>query len=300
MRVETHTLGSRIEAEPGERLNDCKPDVVQGLLRRHAWVYFSGFGATLEEFDTFAQRFGRSAPPRRMPETAGDIALGFHAEDAYNPWRPDALWFVCLAPGSKGGTPTDVLDGVQLLDDMDDKWRQFAIDNHVRYNQTWPAEQWQRAFGADSRPEIEAYLDSLPALSYTFDADGSLSTHTDVPMVVATGGGRQSFSNTMLHAMTAMDYYGMSLVDGSEVPQDFLDHVEKLALDRRIPLGWEQGDVAVIDNYRLMHRRGVYGGEGRDLRVIHGEEFFGSTMPETPTPVARAMKEVLQGELDLR
>jgi hypothetical protein len=34
--------------------------------------------------------------------------------------------------------------------------------------------------------------------------------------------------------------------------------------------------------------------------VVHGEEFFGTALPEAQTPAAQAMKEALQGEEDLR
>jgi TfdA family taurine catabolism dioxygenase TauD len=300
MIVAAHEFGCRIEAERGQRLTGCDVDEVRELLRHQAWVYFSGFDATLEDFDRFASMFGRSAPPRRMPENPGPVALGFHAEDSYNPWRPDALWFLCLAVGSDGGSPTDVLDCVQLLEKMDDRWREFALQNTLRYTQTWPAEEWHQALALGDLSQVEAFLQSLPGMSYEFPSDGSLRSSYEVPMAVDTQDGQRSFSNTMLHAMVQPDFYGQTLGDGSPIPEEFKDHVEKLCLENLVPVGWSEGDVAVIDNYRLMHRRGVYMGVGRDVRVIHGEEFFGTPMPDTSTPVAAKMKEVLQGELGLR
>jgi hypothetical protein len=300
MRVEILDLGSRIEAEPGEQLSDCAPELIRDLVGQHGYVYFSGFGTTFDEFHGYAKRFGPCAPPRLIPESPGEEPLGFHAEDSYNPWRPDALWFLCLAPGSDGGTPTDVLDGAQLLADLDERWRTFSMENTLRFSQKWPAPQWHRGIGLDRMAEVEAYLVSLPGYSYEFLDDGSLYTHYDAPMVVPTQGGQLSFSNTMLHAVRAPDYYGMSLSDGSPVPTEFIEHVDKLALNIRIPLGWYENDLAVIDNTRLMHRRGIYTGIGRDVRVIHSESFFGAEPPEAKTDVAKAMKEVLQGEQDLR
>lgn len=281
-------------------MTDCDVAEVRDLLRNHGWIYFSGFDASLEDFDGFGRKFGRCAPPRRMPETSGAVALGFHAEDSYNAWRPDALWFLCLSVGSDGGTPTDVVDGVQLLESMDERWRTFALENTLRFTQTWPGDEWRQALEHGTLAEVEDFLHSLSGLSYEFLDDGSLRTAFDVPMAVLTQSGERSFSNTMLHAMVQGDYYGMTLGDGSPVPPEFAYQVEELAIANRVPVGWSQGDVALVDNYRLMHRRGVYLGSGRDVRVMHGEELFGSTMPETDTPVTQKMKEVLQGELGLR
>jgi hypothetical protein len=300
MRVETQEAGRKIIAERGERLDDCEPAMVRDVVQSQGWAYFSGFGASLEESDVFVHRFGRAASPRLIPGAPGELPLGFHAEDACNAWRPDVLWFVCLEVGSAGGTPTDVVDGVELLASMDEHWREFSLANSICFHQWWPAEQWQRAITPGAMAEATEFLDSLPGLKYDFLPNGDLYTRTFVPITTLTQAGQQSFSNTMLHAVMQPDYYGMTMADESEVPQDLVDHVEKIALARRIPLGWQKGDVAVIDNYRLMHRRGIYTGTGRDLRVMHGEEFYGSHLPETPTPVTKALKEVLQGELDLR
>jgi len=300
MKITAAELGCEIRAAAGQRLADCDPAEVVEKLRQHGWVYFSGFAPSVEEFGAYARRFGRCATPREIHYPPGGVALGFHAEDSYNPWRPDALWFLCLTAGSDGGTPTGVVDGVGLLAHLDEQWRDFSLRNALRFQRQWPASHWQQAVGGDRQGEVGAYLDSLPGLSHEFLPDGTLLTRYETPMVVRTQLGQQSLSNTMLHAITDHDYYGMSLTDGSPIPAELLDHVEKLALQRELPVGWHDGDVAVIDNYRLMHRRAEYSGKDRDLRALHGEELFGSVMPPAQTPVAQAIKEMLQGEEDLR
>lgn len=304
MQVEKQVLGSTITAEPGEKLGDCDTQLVVDLVRGQGSVYFSGFESSLDEFGEYARRFGRSARPRTMPELGRVLAFGFHAEDAYNPWRPDVVWFLCRAIGADGGSPTDAVDGVELLEAMDEHWRAFSIGNNVCFHQTWPASEWQRSISPDDRPEVEEFLKSLPSLSYDFLPDETIKTRYVAPMVVTTQAGLRSFSNTVLHAVKfgegeTPEYYNITLEDGSPVPPEFVEHVEKIAIDRRVPFGWHEGDVAVIDNYRLMHRRGRYEGAGRDLRAIHGEQFFGSKQPEALTPVAKTMKKVLQGEQEL-
>jgi hypothetical protein len=305
MQVEKQITGSTITAGPGEKLGDCDTQMVADMVRSHGMVYFSGFNSSIEDFSSFARQFGRSAPPRVMPDLWRVAAFGFHAEDAYNSWRPDVVWFLCRAIGADGGTPTEAVDGVELLESMDEGWRTFSLENNVCFHQKWPAETWQRSISPDERPAVEEFLDGLPSLTYEILPDDTICTRYTAPIVVTTQTGRQSFSNGILHAVKfgageSPEYYGITLADGSPVPQEFVDHVEKIALDRRIPFGWTDGDVAVIDNYRLMHRRGRYEGAGRDLQAIHGEEFFGSKLPETSTATTQAMKRVLQGEQDLR
>jgi len=300
MQVMAETLGSTIVATPGQGIAECDPRAVVELLGEHGWVYFSGFAPTLQEFEAFTRRFGRCATPRVIHYPPGGVALGFHAEDSYIPWRPDALWFLCLSAGSDGGAATGVVDGVQLLQDTDDDWRAFSREHGLRFSRQWSPSSWRSAVGGDKRAEVSAFLDTLPGMTHEFLPDGTLSTRYEVPMVVRTKAGAESMSNTMLHAITDPEYYGMSLSDGSPVPEALLAHVEKLSLEREVPIGWNDGDVVVIDNYRLMHRRGEYAGKGRDLRVIHGEELLGAVMPEASSPVASVLKVALQGEEDLR
>jgi hypothetical protein len=300
MEIKVSEIGSQIVAGAGEQLSDCRPDEVRDLLREHGWVYFTGFSPSVDEFREFTRKFGRCATPRSIVYPPGGVALGFHAEDSYNPWRPDALWFLCLNAGSHGGAPTGVVDGVRLLRELDDKWRTFALDNQLRFERSWTKDQWQKAAGGDDSRDIESFLRTLPDFTYEFLADGTLRTAYTTPIVIRTQKGQPSLSNTALHAVTDQEYYGMTLATGEPVPQEFLNVVEKLALEREIPLGWSDGDMVVIDNYRLMHRRGEYHGNDRELRVVHGEEFFGTALPEAQTPAAQAMKEALQGEEDLR
>jgi Taurine catabolism dioxygenase TauD, TfdA family len=305
MRVEQQITASTITAGPGEKLGDCDTQLVRDMVRSQGSVYFSGFNSSVDDFGSFARQFGNSAPPRVMPELGRVAAFGFHAEDAYNPWRPDVVWFLCRAIGADGGTPTEAVDGVDLLERMDEGWRTFSLNHNVCFHQRWPATTWQRSITPDEKPAVEEFLDGLPALTYEILPDDTICTRYRAPIVVTTQAGLQSFSNGILHAVKSgagesPEYYGITLEDGSPVPQELVDHVEKIALDQRFPFGWADGDVAVIDNYRLMHRRARYEGAGRDLRAIHGEEFFGSRLPEVATATARSMKKVLLGEQDLR
>src|SRR5207237_3945202 len=231
MQISAGALGYEIEAAPGERLESCDPAHVVDMLRRHGWIYFSGFEVTLEDVEAFTKRFGRCTPPRQVHYPPGGVALGFHGEDCYNPFRPDALWFLNLAEGSHGGPPTGVVDGVRLLEGMDEEWRTFSLENGLRFDREWSAEHWQGIVGGDKQAELTPFLDRLPGVTYEFLPDGALRTRYDTTMVCRTQSGELSFSNTILHAVKDPEFYGMHLEDGSEVPQEFVSHVEELGLD---------------------------------------------------------------------
>lgn len=296
MKVESGSIGCEARAERGEQLSHCDPADVVALLREHGCVFFSGFRATLDEFTEFTARFGYCADPREVHYPPGGEPLGFHAEDAYNPYRPDAIWFLCLFEGSDGGAPTGVIDGVRLLAELDSQWQDFCSSHELRFDRHWAPGTWQAAVGGDRRDEVSAVLDTLPGLRHHYLADGTLCTSYRAPLVVVTPGGAESFSNTVLQAVTEPTFYGMSLADGSPVPEELVAEANRLALAQELPLGWRAGELAVIDNSRMMHRRAEYTGTDRDLRARHCEDLFGTELPFSATPLTAAVKRLLQSD----
>ncbi|MGI5270354.1 TauD/TfdA family dioxygenase [Nonomuraea sp. CA-218870] len=299
MKILSKTIGCEIAAGPGERLADIDPAIVVQLLKKDGYVYFTGYEPALAEFEAFTEQFGTCAGSRHVHYPEGGEALGFHAEDSYNPYRPDALWFMCLFEGSDGGAPTGAVDGVRLLAELSPRWQEFCRANTLRFERHWAEETWRLATGPAAREEIERVLASLPRFGHRFLPDGTLYTSYESPIVVTTANGDESFSNTMLQAMTEQTFYGMTLGDGAPVPEELAETVRRWTLEHEIEIGWSAGDVAVIDNYRMMHRRAEYHGKDRDLRARHCENLFGTRLPDDSTTLAAGVKSLIQSDVGL-
>ena len=54
-------------------------------------------------------------------------------------------------------------------------------------------------------------------------------TAYSVPMVVQTHAGEEAFSNTILHAVKDQPFYGMTLADGSPVPEELVEKAKAVA-----------------------------------------------------------------------
>lgn len=296
MKINSDQAGCEIVAGPGESINDCDPREIVSLVRRHGWLVFDGFDATVAEFEALTSRFGTCAGTRTVHYPAGGEALGFHAEDAYNPYRPDAIWFLCVFAGSDGGAPTRIVDGVRLLGDLGADWQEFCRANVLRFDRQWSRELWQAGVGPQGKAELDAVLRGIPAVSHQFLRNGDLHVSYSTPIVTRTPAGEDSFSNTMLQAITEPPFYGLSLGNGAPVPPELAETVQQMAIDREIRLGWKAGRAGVLDNFRMMHRRSEYNGTGRDLRARHCEDFFGSVLPDASTPVSAWAKSLLQGD----
>lgn len=299
MRIELADVGCTIYADHGDRLEHCQRSEVVDLVRRQGFVRFTGFPVTATGYEAFTSRFGACADTRHVHYPESGAGLGFHAEDAYNPYRPDALWFYCAYQGSDGGVPTGVVDGAELLAALPPKWQWFSRVSGMRFDRQWAAPVWRDAAPVTGRTALESVLASIPNLEFDFLPDGTLYLGYQVPFVVRTAGGQESFSNTLLQAVTDQEFYGMMLTDGWPVPDELVGLVTRLARERERDLDWRTGDVAVIDNLRIMHRRRGYQQHDRDLRARHCEDFFGSWQPDATTPLQAWVKSLIQGDVAL-
>lgn len=296
MKIVEGEIGCRVVADRGEELGQCDPARITSLLRQCGWVFFSGFEPSLGEFEAFSSRFGACQASRTVHYPPGGVGLGFHAEDAYNPYRPDVVWFFCLFEGTDGGVPTIAVDGVRIFRRMAEEWQNFCRSNRLRFERLWSADAWLEVVQREDRRALTEILGPIPNLVHRFLPDDTLYVRFDAPLVVRTPKGEESFSNSLISASVDPEFYGMSLANGSPVPGELGAGVSELAREGELYLGWAAGDLVVVDNYRMMHRRGEYHGSDRDLRARHGEDFFGSVLPPADSPLSAWAKQLLQGD----
>jgi len=98
--------------------------------------------------------------------------------------------------------------------------------------------------------------------------DGSLKATTPVlPAVVDLGNDVKVFYNQLIAAY--MGWKGVkenpasaiTFGDGSHIPIAALELVTRIAGQFTFDLPWQDGDVALVDNYMAMHGRKPYSGE---------------------------------------
>jgi len=296
MRIKLHDVGAEIHAE-GATLAECDKDEIVELVRKQGYVMLSGFTPTVNAYDQFTAQFGSCEVTRHVRYPQSRIGLAFHAEDAYTPYRPDALWFLCVNEGSDGGVPTGVVDGIELLAAMPAEWQAFCRENSVTFERQWGPAVWQEVPEIPRRTALSAALDAIPGVTHAFLDDGFLYVGCQIDLVNRTSDGREAFANGLPQAATYPDYYGMSLSDGSPVPAELVAIVDELSLALERDLNWHTGDFAAVDNLRFMHRRRQNEQQDRDLRVRNCEDFFGTTLPDTGTPLSMWVRDLITSEV---
>ncbi|WP_437658921.1 TauD/TfdA family dioxygenase [Sorangium sp. So ce1182] len=278
---------------PGSpRLNDVSVREVMGLLKEYGVVYFEGFDVDLRQFEQYAKQFEASAQITLAEDlekgyvdasTQGEVqaqvqlnrtaaplitrevnpsqnALHVHSENSYLPFPPDLLWFYCVQPAQKEGRTT-VVDGVQLLEEMDPSIRDLFRTKKISYRQTWPRDGWQRLLKVDDIVAAQQFVSMLPGVSAEILGDSLRVRHTISAIKETRLGGKPAFVNSVLYAYDLPENYGLCMEDDTPIPASIVEHLRDLVDRIKIVIPWKGRDCALIDNSRMLHGREAFHGD---------------------------------------
>lgn len=211
-------------------------------------------------------------------EAPKDVEIYLHHEMAQTPISPSKIFFFCKSAADQGGaTPlcrSDMLYQA-LQKEAPDLANDFALKG-LKYTTHMPIEDnpesgqgrsWKSTLSVDSNQEAESKLSEL-GYSWEWMSDGSLRATTPVlPAVVELDNGKKVFYNQLIAAY--MGWKGVrenpssaiTFGDGSFIPSDGLKLVASLASQFTFDLTWQDGDVALVDNYMTMHGRKPFSGD---------------------------------------
>jgi hypothetical protein len=184
-----------------------------------------------------------------------------------------------IAPETGGATPlcrSDIL--LEKLREVEPELiADFEIKG-VQYTNIMPAENdetsgqgrsWKSTLSANTKEAAQA---RLSALGYSWDwlENGALKVTTPrLDAIRDIGNGETSFFNQLIAAFRGWKdarndpSKSVTFGDGTPIDVDALGTAIKLADNLSYDLNWQAGDVALIDNYRVMHGRRPYSGQRR-------------------------------------
>jgi len=271
-------------------------DYIEDQLALTGAILFRGFGLVNDrDFDDFIRAFDwpnftyaeslSNAVRRNRTElvfTANEapptVAIFLHHEMAQTPVYPSKLFFFCEQAAESGGA-TPICRSDILLQQLREKLPDFVADcenKGVRYSQTMPLEEdldsgqgrsWQSTLSAGNREQAETKLRNLN-YDWQWQDDGSLSVTTPVlPAVRQLKDGRTVFFNQLIAAFRGWKDVRNSgeksicFGDGSAIDSAHMDLAIELADELTFDIPWQSGDVAVLDNFLVMHGRRPFEGK---------------------------------------
>ncbi|MEG3767200.1 TauD/TfdA family dioxygenase [Alteromonas sp. 14N.309.X.WAT.G.H12] len=269
---------------------------LEARLDKAGALLFRGFPIdSAETFDVFSQGFGypnftyqeslsnavRINFTERVftaNEAPKEVEIFLHHEMAQTPISPSKLFFFCQSAAEKGGaTPlcrSDML--FAELEKEDPSLANTFKEKGVKYTTTMPAandansgqgRSWKSTLSVETKEAAEQKLKEL-GYSWKWLDDGSLCAITPVlPAVIELSDGSHAFYNQLIAAYLGWKGVrenpssAITFGDGTPIPKDGLERIAQLSEQFTFDLQWQDGDVAIVDNYRTMHGRRPYSGE---------------------------------------
>ncbi len=280
---------------------------LQTQLAAHGAILFRGFPlATPLDFDAFIAAFGYPNFPYQdslsnavrtnftervfsANEAPANVTIYLHHEMAQTPIYPSKLLFFCQQAAETGGaTPLCRSDVVyERLAERCPEFLRNCEAKGLRYTNVMPSQNdpasgmgrsWQSTFRRDTRAAAEARMTEL---GYTWEwlDDGCLRATTPrLPAVREVSPGRKTFFNQLIAAFKGWKdsrndpSKAITLGDGTPLDRDAVIAAADIAEALTFDVPWQNGDVALVDNYIVMHARRTFTGPRKILASLVATE----------------------------
>ncbi|WP_255670803.1 TauD/TfdA family dioxygenase [Blastopirellula sediminis] len=276
------------------------------LLRQcqtHGAILFRGFPLSEPaEFDRFIAAFEIENFPYEVSlsnavrtnftprvfsanEAPSTVTIYLHHEMAQTPIFPSKLFFCCWQAAEAGGA-TPLCRSDVLFDQMQERFPQFAYDcetKGLKYSNVMPAandassgmgRSWQSTFRVETREEAQARMSEY-GYAWEWLEDGSLRATTPIlPAVREVSPGRKVFFNQLIAAFCGWKdsrndpSKSITFGDGSPLDRGVVMEVANMAEQLTFDLPWQNGDVALVDNFLVMHGRRTFQGPRKILASL--------------------------------
>ncbi|GAA2149812.1 hypothetical protein GCM10009760_43400 [Kitasatospora kazusensis] len=291
--------GRLVLPAPGrDSLGDLVPEDVVELLAEAGFLVLRGFRPDLEAFSLFVKSHSDrvTLDPARsfhggdvaQKVDAGTDAVGLHLENGNSPFRPDLTWFLCEKAASSG-SQTTVCDGYRVWDGVSAEARTAFAAQDIVYSRNveepkWKAFVFHQLGGA--KPSEEITPDDFAALvDSSGPADGRSSTVVEplpdgsvtyayrTPAVHGTlFGARLSWANSIFGPSYNYQKPTITFADGTGLPAGLLAELERVTAEVTEDVEWQDGDVVLIDNTRVMHGRRAI--EDPDRTIYNAQSYL--------------------------
>lgn len=252
------------------------------------WVLLRDFQMNLTSFSQIVKTFSRQLtfdPAREYGNdstqkvNAGTAAVGLHIENGNTPLPPDLVAFYS-AKSATSGSQTTVCDGAEIYQNMSKKLKTL-FEKPITVSRTLPSKLW-RQYVADQHPAIssseqvnEQHLHDLNALAPNqqaiLNSDDSLTYHLTInPCIKGAFSDKLAFANAILGPSFNYETPKVVLSNGEEISPELKQQLTLLAEKFTHEVQWQDGDLVLIDNKRVMHGRRAIEGDLASRQLFIG------------------------------
>jgi len=207
---------------------------------------------------------------------AGVDAMGLHIENGNSPFRPDLTWFFC-EQSPREGSQTTICDGYRVWEKASALAREQFEGKDIIYHRRVEEAKWKTLVfhnlsGKVAMEDIDAeqllsLVNDEKATTIELNADKSIHytyrTQAVHPTLFDT---RLAWANSIFGPSYNYEAPRISHADGRNLHPEALEEMRGLTAELTEDLDWQDGDVALIDNTRVMHgRRAIVDADRRKI-----------------------------------
>jgi len=258
-------------------------------LQNDGYCVISGLSPSLDDFSELIYRMCSTVtfdPARNTSADsiqkvdAGTDAIGLHIENGNTPNVPQLVGFYCRRAASKG-SQTTLCDGAALLDAMPEQLKAKLLAP-MTVTRTFPEHLW-KAYLVQEHPllqcaeqvtieHLEQMMAMMPGQSGELLANDSLRYSLDIhPVRTSAYSHRACFANALLGPSFSYEKPVYTPHSGEGIAAETLELLAEAAEEITEEIHWHDGDIVLIDNWRVMHgRRKIIDAENRELFIGMG------------------------------
>ena len=272
-------------------------------LEEHGAIIFKDLPVkTAEDFDQFvssfnydtfiyeeslsnAVRINKTNKVFTANEAPREVEIFLHHEMAQTPTYPKNIFFFCKSASETGGE-TPLCRSDQLYEELlkEDKTLIESFEKFgVIYNSIMSSgdelisgqgRSWQKTLGVSSKNDAEAKLSELGYSWNWIEGDNLSVTTKPLKATKELKDGKKSFFNQVIAASLGWKKSSKNQIspvrfgNDQEIDQSAIEHISELAQSLTLLRSWQDNDILLIDNYRVMHGRKPFSGnKNREVLV---------------------------------
>ncbi len=283
-KLSTHNPYFLIADEPQQAIQAHHLAQAQLGLEEQGWALFRGFHHNLDDFSQLVSSFCQTLtfdPAREFSShmsqkvDAGTLAVGLHTENGNTPFPPDLVAFYSQK-SAPSGSQTTVCDGVALYNALPTALQQ-RFDSSITVSRTLPEHLW-KAYVANEHPRLtpgdtvsldhlNEVINMVPGQSGKLNDKGDLDYRLTIKPLIKKHN-KIAFANALLGPSFNYQAPTYHFADGSKVNQALLDQVAHYAQAHTYEMQWQDGDMILIDNNRIMHGRRAIEGNPKQRQLV--------------------------------
>ncbi len=253
-------------------------------LKTSGWALMRGFEHDLEKFSDLVGRFCSKLTFDPAREFSGDTsqkvdagigAIGLHIENGNTPFPPDVVAFYSRK-SAKVGSQTTLCDGADIYNGLSEILKK-RFSRPIIVSRTLPENLWKQ-YIANEHPQLtkaeevtelhlQELMNMLPGQSGDINDKGELYYRLCFSPVLKSSG-HAAFANAILGPSFNYEKPKYHFEDGTELSEELVTELRDLAEKFTMELSWQDGDMILIDNTRVMHGRRAIEGDPKERQLV--------------------------------